>query len=135
MNAGAAGVILHVDDEQSVRASMAILLRTDGYGVSSAASGTEALQLASDGLHPDVLIVDFNLGEQMNGAVVAEQIRQIIRYTPPIIMLTGDVSRAKFPHIAEVVVWLTRKPLNPQLLLVTLPSLVQLSRATRNLLS
>jgi hypothetical protein len=50
-------------------------------------------------------------------------------------MLTGDVSHAKFPRIVEVVVWLTRKPLNPKLLLVTLPSLVQLSRATRNLLS
>ncbi len=134
MNAGAPGVILHVDDEQAVRASMALLLRTDGYGISSAASGTEALQFASDGLHPDVLIMDFNLGAHVNGAVVAEQIRQILCYTPPIIMLTGDVSRAKFPRIAEVIVWLTRKPLNPQLLLVSLPLLVQLSRATRNLL-
>jgi hypothetical protein len=44
------------------------------------------------------------------------------------------VSHAKFHRMTEVVVWLTQKPLNPQLLLVTLPSLVQLSRATRNLL-
>jgi CheY-like chemotaxis protein len=71
MNAGNAGLILHVDDEQSIRASMSILLSTDGYEVSSAASGAEALQFARGGLHPDVLILDFNLGQQINGAEIA----------------------------------------------------------------
>jgi len=135
MNAGTAGLIMHVDDEQSIRASMSILLTTEGYRVSSAASGAEALQLVSGGIHPDVLIVDFNLGPQINGAEIAEEIRRVLSYAPPIIILTGDVRHAKFPRIAEVVVWLTCKPLNPRLLLITLPSLVQLSRATRNLLS
>lgn len=134
MNTGSSGLILHVDDEQSIRASMSILLSTDGYKVSSAASGPEAVQLVRGGLHPDVLIVDFNLGQQINGAEIAEAIRRVLSYAPPIIILTGDVSHAKFPRIAEVVLWLTRKPLNPKLLLVTLPCLVQLSRATRNLL-
>ena len=132
---GTAGLILHVDDERLVRESMLVLLRADGYGVRSAASGTEALQFASEGLQPDVLIVDFNLGPQMNGVEVAKQIRKVLNYAPPVIILTGDVSHAKFHRMTEVVVWLTQKPLNPQLLLVTLPSLVQLSRATRNLLS
>ena len=56
MNEGTAGLILHVDDERSVRTSMSILLHADGYGVDSAASGAEALQLVSGGLRPDVLI-------------------------------------------------------------------------------
>lgn len=133
MHLGDAGMILHVDDERSVRESMVILLRTDGYEVSSAASGTEAFQLVSGDFHPDVLIVDLNLGQQMNGPEVAEEIQKRLSYTPPIIILTGDASHAKFPRIAEVLVWLTRKPLNPRLLLAALPSLVQLSRATRNL--
>ncbi len=135
MNAGAAGVILHVDDEQSVRASMAILLRTDGYQVSSAARGSEALQFVIDGLYPDVLIMDFNLGRPMNGAAVAEQMRKTLRYAPPVIMLTGDVGNANLPRMTDVIVWLTCKPLNPQLLLAALPSLVQLSRVTRKLLT
>lgn len=135
MNTATAGLILHVDDERTVRTSMSILLHQDGYEVSSAASGTEALQLARGGFHPDVLIVDFNLGLKVNGAEVAEQIRQILGYTPPIVILTGDVSQAKIPRIANVVVWLTSKPLNPQLLLAALPSFVQLSRATRELLT
>ena len=76
------GVILHVDDDQSVRESLAVLLQSDGYVVSSAASGTEAIQLASDGLRPDVLIMDFDLGQRMNGAEAAEQIHDLLRLLP-----------------------------------------------------
>jgi len=133
MNVGTAGLILHVDDDRTVRESLSMLLRASDYGISSAASGTEALQLANGGLHPDVLIVDFNLRQQPNGAEVAEQIRRVLSYSPPIIMLTGDVSSAQFPRVNEVTVWLTRKPLNPRLLLARLPCLVQLSRTTRAL--
>jgi PleD family two-component response regulator len=93
-----AGQILHVDDDESVRWSTSMLLRTTGYGIASAANGTEALQWVKEGLSPDVLIVDFHLGSQRN-------------------------------------VWLTSKPLNPELLLAALPNLVNLSRTTRILAS
>ena len=129
------GLILHVEDERPVREAVSMLLRSGGYAVTSAAGGTEALELASRGLHPDVLIVDFNLHEQMNGAEVAEKVRRALGYTPPVIMLTGDLGNADFPRIVEVPVWLTHKPLNPELLLAALPGLVQLSRATRKLLT
>ena len=132
MNADSQGLILHVDDERSVRDGLAMLLRVDGYEVLSAASGREALQLASGELHPDVLIVDYDLGDDMDGAEVAERIRGVLGYTPPIVMLTGDLSNAEVPCVTEVPVWLARKPLNPQRLLAALPGLVQLSRATRN---
>jgi CheY-like chemotaxis protein len=81
-----------MEDERPVREGLAVLLRVDGYDVHGAASGPEALQFARGGLHPDVLIVDFKLGEDMNGAEVAEQIRGIPGYTPPVIMLTGSRS-------------------------------------------
>ena len=135
MNANSPGVILHVDDERQVREGLALLLRADGYEAHSAASGHAALQLAREGLRPDVLIVDFDLGAAMDGAEVSEQIRGVLGYTPPIIMLTGDLSNAHFPIVTEVPVWLTRKPLNPDLLLAALPGLIQLSRATRNLVA
>jgi CheY-like chemotaxis protein len=57
-----AGLIGHADDEQSIRACMSMLLGTDGCSVSGAASGAEALQFTRDGLNPDVIITDFNLG-------------------------------------------------------------------------
>jgi two-component system CheB/CheR fusion protein len=135
MNGGASGQILHVDDDRLTRDSLAMLLNEDGYVVSSAASGTEAMHLASGSFRPDVLIVDFDLGQQLNGAEVAEQIWRLLTYIPPTIMLTGNASGAKLPRIIDVMFWLTCKPLNPGLMLVALPSLVQLSRATRKLLA
>lgn len=126
---------MHVDDERQVREGLALLLRVDGYDVRGASSGAEALQLGREGLQPDVLIVDFNLGGGMDGAEVSEQIRGALGYTPPIIMLTGDLSNAHFPFVTEVPIWLTRKPLNPEVLLAALPGLIQLSRATRKVIA
>ena len=134
MTVDTAGLILHVEDERPVREAVAMLLRADGYLVNSAASGPEALQLASGGLHPDILIVDFNLDEEMNGAEVAEKIRGILGYTPPIIMMTGDLSNAEVPCITEAPIWLTHKPLNPALLLAAWPGLIQVARAMRSVL-
>jgi CheY-like chemotaxis protein len=125
-----AGKILHVDDDESVCTSTSRLLRESGYGIISATNGTDALELVRGGLYPDVLMVDFHLG-QTNGAEVAEQLRCTLGYALPIIILTGDVTNARFPHVVEAFVWLTSKPLDPRLLLAALPNLVQLSRATR----
>ncbi|HTV96334.1 MAG TPA: response regulator [Steroidobacteraceae bacterium] len=127
------GVILHVDDDPSVRESLSLLLQSDGYLVASAASGTEALQLAGEGFRPDVLIVDFDLGKQLNGVETAEQIHRLLGYSLPIMILSGDLSRARNPRITEGVVWRAAKPLCPRTLLTALPSLVHLSRVTRAL--
>ena len=135
MSAALGGMILHVDDHQAVRASLSMLLSMDGHIVTSAACGTEALRLAAEGIRPDILIVDFNLGEGMNGAELVLQLRRPLGYTPPVIMLTGDPRSADLPRIIEAPTWMLRKPLDPELLLASLPSLVQLSRATRGLLT
>jgi CheY-like chemotaxis protein len=130
-----AGVILYVEDEQPERSALALLLQVEGYAVKAVASGPEALAMAQGGLRPDILIVDFHLDSQMNGTEVAEQIRRVLGYTPPIIMMSGDLSNVEVPCISEVPVWLLSKPMNPRLLLAALPSLVQLSRATRGVLN
>jgi len=124
-------VILHIDDDRSVRESMALLLSIEGYEMNSAASGSGALELVNGGLRPDVLIADFNLEAQMTGAEAAEKIQRMLRYAPPVIILTGDLSAAKVPRVNEVIVWMTSKPLDPRLLLAALPGLIQISRATR----
>jgi hypothetical protein len=86
---------------------------------------------ARDGFCPDVLIVDFDLGQQLNGADVAEQIWRFLTYVPPTIMLTGNASGANLPHMIDVMFWLTCRPLNPRLMLAALSCLVQLSRSLR----
>jgi len=133
MSADTPGSILHVDDDRAVRDGLAMLLRAEGYAVHSAANTKQALELISAGLRPDVLILDFHLEEQMNGAQLAEQICSILHHTPPIIVLTGDLSNAVVPRTNEAPVWMARKPLDPHRLLVALPGLILVSRANRQL--
>jgi two-component system, OmpR family, response regulator len=131
MNALALRRILHVDDDASIRASMRLLLTAEGYGVTSAATGREAVQQVRAGFHPDVLIVDSQIDEDMDGAEVAEQLRIALGYSPPVIMLTGNPARAELPWIVDAPVWLAAKPVNPQVLLIALHHLVPLSREMR----
>lgn len=134
MDVGTQGAILHVDDDTGLRRAMAMLMTSAGYTVSGAGSGQEALRAVEQGLQPDVLIMDFSLDEDMNGAEASELLRRALGYAPPIIMLTGDPSNAEFPWITDVPIWLAHKPLNSQLLLAALPALVQLSRSVRELI-
>jgi CheY-like chemotaxis protein len=134
MNPATPGLILHVDDEHAVRESLSMLLGSDGYNVLSAASGLEALQLTARGNRPDVLIVDFNIDHEMNGTELVRQYQRSVGYAPPIIMLTADPVSADPPRMTNAPIWMARKPLDPRLLLAALPSLVQWSRATRELL-
>ena len=131
MNALALRRILHVDDDASIRTSMRLLLTAEGYGVTSAATGREAVQQVRAGFHPDVLIVDSQIDEDMDGAEVAEQLRIALGYSPPVIMLTGNPARAELPWIVDAPVWLAAKPVNPQVLLIALRHLVPLSRELR----
>jgi two-component system, chemotaxis family, CheB/CheR fusion protein len=130
-DAGNSGLILHVDDEQQVRDSLALVLGGTGYVVARAASGPAAMQLVAEGFKPDVLIADYNLDHEMNGADVAQQLRRELGYSPPIIMLTGNPTDAELPWITDAPMWLARKPLDPRLLLAALPGLVQVSRSMR----
>jgi CheY-like chemotaxis protein len=134
MTEGSRGWILHVEDDPLVRQAITLLLGPEGYRVRSAASGPEALHLVQqERWTPDVLIVDFHLDADMNGAEFVEVLRRTIAHALPVIMLTGDPSSAAMPCITDAPVWMARKPLNPQLLLAAMPSLVNLSRSTREL--
>jgi len=78
-----------------------------------------------------VLIVDFRLDKDMNGAEATEQIHRALGYPTPIIMLTADPSNAEMPWIIDAPVWLARKQLNRDQLLAAMPGLVQVSRSIR----
>jgi len=68
--------ILIVDDERACRESLRLLLSLENFDVETAADGREALQIGSS-FTPDVLIVDWLLGERRDGLKLAEAIRQL----------------------------------------------------------
>ncbi len=124
------GVILHVDDDEGMRRSTALLLRIAGFETREAASGEQALaQIDNLRGKLDVLIVDYHLGNGMTGTEVAEEFARLLGHAVPTVILTGDPANAEVPWLSDAPVWLARKPLMPETLLAALPALVDFRRA------
>jgi CheY-like chemotaxis protein len=123
------GLVLHVDDDDAVRRSTTLLMRSAGYETREAANGEQALAQA-DALrgHLDVLIVDYHLGNSLTGTEVAEEFARLLGHAVPTVILTGDPANAEVPWLADAPVWVARKPLAPATLLAALPSLVAFRR-------
>jgi CheY-like chemotaxis protein len=126
----ARGLILHVDDDEAMRRSTAMLMRSAGFETREAACGEDAItQVDSLRGRLDVLIVDYNLGQSMTGTEVAEEFAKLLGHAVPTVILTGDPANAEVPWLADAPVWLARKPLHPETLLAALPPLVAFRRA------
>lgn len=126
----ARGLILHVDDDEGMRRSTALLLRVAGFETREAATGEEALAQAETLRGKlDVLIVDYHLGNGMTGTEVAEDLARLLGHAVPTVILTGDPANAEVPWLSDAPVWLARKPLMPETLLAALPALVDFRRA------
>jgi DNA-binding response OmpR family regulator len=80
--------ILLVDDEQSIQTLLSYPLRKDGYHVTSALDGSEALRRFEEGRF-DLVILDLML-PRIGGVEVCRQLRS--RSQVPIIMLTAKGS-------------------------------------------
>jgi CheY-like chemotaxis protein len=126
----ARGLILHVDDDDAMRRSTAMLLRIAGFETREAESGEQALaQIENMRGKLDVLIVDYHLGNGMTGTEVAEEVARLLGHAVPTVILTGDPANAEVPWLSDAPVWLARKPLMPETLLAALPALVDFRRA------
>jgi CheY-like chemotaxis protein len=124
------GLILHVEDDEPMRRSTALLLRSAGFETREAAYGEQALaQAESLRGRLDVLIVDYDLGPAMTGTEVAEELARLLGHAVPTVILTGDPANAEVPWLADAPIWLARKPLAPETLLAALPPLVAFRRA------
>ncbi|HEY2054572.1 MAG TPA: response regulator, partial [Solirubrobacterales bacterium] len=80
--------ILLVDDEQSIQTLLSYPLRKEGYHVTSALDGSEALQRFDEGRF-DLVVLDLML-PRLDGVAVCKALRS--RSQVPIIMLTAKGS-------------------------------------------
>jgi CheY-like chemotaxis protein len=90
--------VLHIEDDPSVVQAVARLLRIQGYDVTSAASGAEAIQMVEEGLVPDVILADYHLPFEMTGDQVVTEITARLGFKPPTIMLASVPS----PNVEKV---------------------------------
>jgi two-component system nitrogen regulation response regulator NtrX len=78
--------ILIIDDEESVRKSLADVMRDEGYDVVTAASGWEGLELLSE-TQPSLALLDIAMPE-MDGIETLRRIREM-RPDMQVVMVTG----------------------------------------------
>lgn len=76
--------ILVVDDEVQIRRALGAMLRTQGYEVTSASNGEQALDLASTA-QPDLIVLDLRLPD-MDGREICARLRSWTQV--PIIVLS-----------------------------------------------
>lgn len=85
----ASGLILVVDDHESVRAFLEAALRKHGFDVQAVGTGASAIE-ATD-VTIDAVLLDLELPD-MPGLDVLDAIRTL-PYPPPVIVITGSVDR------------------------------------------
>ena len=100
-----------VEDDAGVREALETLLTEAGHTVISARDGPAALALASDGaILPDLVLTDYNLPGGMNGVVVLNNLRALLKQHLPGIVLTGDISKDALAQIELADCLLLNKP-------------------------
>jgi DNA-binding response OmpR family regulator len=80
--------ILVVDDDQNVRQAIRWILEDEGYVVSEAADGNEALRLVHES-RPDLVVLDLTMPE-VNGYAVAAALKTEGGTRVPILLITAD---------------------------------------------
>lgn len=122
-------VVLHVEDEEQLAANVAALLRAQGYVPLTATDGPGALALlARCGAAPDVLIMDFRLPGEMDGADAAQEICRSLGHVVPTIFLSGDLANAAVPWLPGAPLLFVAKPADPEILLKVVGSFAALGR-------
>jgi len=97
---GASPLVLIVDDDERNRKLAADLLRLAGYGITEAASGNEALTVATAHL-PDAILMDLRLPD-LDGAQATRMLRADPRTAHvPVIALTVASLQGEEEWLAE----------------------------------
>ena len=95
------GEILVVEDDPEVRDLLAFFLKEEGYRAAAAPDGIAALELVAHGtVQPDLILMDYNLPNGLNGLQVTAKLRETLRRQIPAIILTGDISTGTLRDIA-----------------------------------
>jgi two-component system cell cycle sensor histidine kinase/response regulator CckA len=111
-----AQTILVVEDEESVRKLIQMVLERDGYSVLAVEQGGEAIALSEDAdRHIDLLVADLNLPD-MSGRELAQRVR-INRPEMKLLYMSGygDSAVAEWGIVPQGTIFLA-KPFTPSAL-------------------
>jgi DNA-binding response OmpR family regulator len=109
----ARGRVLVVDDDEDIRESLTEALEREGYDVTAAADGDEALsQLLSSSVPPDLIVLDLVMPKR-SGEELLQVLRKSVTFVDvPVVVLSAFLGSPP----AGAIAWL-RKPCKPPELL------------------
>ncbi len=87
------GRVLVVDDDESIRELVALVLEDEGYQVATAADGAQALGQVET-FHPDVVLLDLNM-PVLDGWQTHGRLRQRLPQLPVVFMTAGQHAAAE----------------------------------------
>lgn len=103
--------ILLVEDDETIRTSLGMLLEQEGHTVVVAEDGAHALaHLRSTDWRPEVIVSDFNLPGNVHGLELIKLIREEFCNAFPAILLTGATSPGMEERVAAADCVLLHKP-------------------------
>ncbi|MCW2318162.1 CheY-like chemotaxis protein [Rhodoblastus acidophilus] len=117
-------ISVQLDDAQSLRSSLQLLLEGWGYETVAAGSGEEALDLgAREGWRFDAIVADHRLGAGLSGTQTVNEIHARSGRKVPTIVITGDTSPDRIVDIHASGYVMLHKPVGANELRRTLFSL------------
>jgi signal transduction histidine kinase/ActR/RegA family two-component response regulator len=129
--------VLVVDDEETVRSSTAAALRLYGLQVEVADGLAQAREIAAlPGHRLDALITDFRLRNEEDGIQLATELRAMLGWQLPVLLVTGDTAPARVRQAQQSGLRVLYKPVKAHDLVEALGNEVTVTRApAANLLS
>jgi CheY-like chemotaxis protein len=115
------GKILLVEDESITRASMADLLRSEGYEVAEAGDGAQGVELFET-RHFDLVISDFVM-PRLDGFKLIGRLKSLSPSTP-VILISAYLSKAFGKTILQETAEFVRKPIEPSVLVAKVKDLL-----------
>ena len=115
------GVILAVEDEATVRASLSRMLKMKGIDAIVVATADDALaKINRQEIRPDLLLCDYNLRGSANGVDTVNALRAALGWNVPAIVMTGDIRSEIVDSIAAQGISVLIKPFSADELYSTL---------------
>ncbi|HEY5021048.1 MAG TPA: PAS domain S-box protein [Gemmatimonadaceae bacterium] len=119
--------LLLVEDDPAVSKATRMLLRVEGYRVSTAASVREALERACESSDIELVVTDYHLQEGETGVQVITALREALRPNLKAVLVTGDTSAAVRDLSSDAHLRLASKPVKAEELLGILRALLTAS--------
>jgi two-component system alkaline phosphatase synthesis response regulator PhoP len=117
--------ILLVDDEEDILELMGYNLEQEGYGVTTARNGLEALEIAEK-IQPDLIVLDIMM-PGMDGIEVCERLRQNahLRLTPILMLTARTEEEDEISGLESGADDYVQKPVSPELIVSRIEALLR----------